>query len=123
MNPEYLWLTGMAELLTFFVAGPALAIAIGYVAWRVKAQNFDLRRYGMVCVASGVTASLLFALAKWMNADVRTPQYFFQFAAVLLSGLLFGVSVGCGFPLFLQLWHWHKATRLPDGQQTQRSLK
>jgi hypothetical protein len=119
MNPEYLWLTGMAELLTFFVIGPALAIAIAYAAWRVKAQNFDSRRYGMMCVASGVAALLLFAFAKWMNADVRTPQYFFQFVCVLLSGLLFGVSMGSGFPLFLQLWHWHKATRLPEDEQTQ----
>ncbi|MGB9103778.1 MAG: hypothetical protein WCC59_03380, partial [Terriglobales bacterium] len=69
MNPDYLWLTGAMELLTFFVVGPALAIAIAYAAWRGKPQNFNPERYGMVCVASGVTASLLFGSAKWLNAD------------------------------------------------------
>jgi hypothetical protein len=69
-------------------------------------------RYGIVCVASGVTAFLLFGFAKWMNADVRTAQYFWQLACVLLSGLLFGVFMGCGFSVLLRLWRWHKTTRL-----------
>jgi hypothetical protein len=73
MNPDYLWLTGAIELLTFFVAGPVLAIAIAYAAWRGKPKIFNPERYGMMCIASGVTASLLFVFVKWMNADVRTP--------------------------------------------------
>lgn len=59
MNPDYLWLTGAIQLLTFFVVGPVLAIAIAYAAWREKPRNVNYGRYGMVCVASGVTASLL----------------------------------------------------------------
>jgi hypothetical protein len=90
MNPDYLWLTGALQLLTLFVVGPAIAIAIAYAAWRRKPQNFNPQRYGMLCVASGVTASLLLVLAKRINADVRTPQYFLQFACVLLGGLLLG---------------------------------
>lgn len=120
MNPDYLWLTGAMELLTFFVVGPVLAIAIAYAAWRRKPQNFNLKRYGMVCVASGVTSVLLFAFAKWVNADVRTPQYFLQFACVLLSGLLFGVFMGSGFPALLGFWRWHKSTRLADDRQAER---
>jgi hypothetical protein len=120
MNPDYLWLTGALELLTFFVVGPVLAIAIAYAAWRGKPQNFNPERYGIVCIASGVTAFLLFGFAKWMNADVRTTQYFLQLACVLLSGLLFGVFMGCGFPVLLRLWRWHKTTRLPDDHQTER---
>jgi hypothetical protein len=94
MNPEYLWLTGAMQLLTFFVVGPALAIAIAYGAWRGKQQNLNPVRYGMLCITSGVAAFLLFGFAKWINADVRTAQYFLELACVLLSGLFFGVFVG-----------------------------
>jgi len=120
MNPDYLWLTGAMELLTFFVVGPVLAIAIAYAAWRGIPQNFSPRRYGTVCIASGVTAFLLFGLAKWMNADVRTPQYFLQFTCFLTSGLLFGVFMGSGSSVLLRLWRWHKATRLSDSRRTGR---
>jgi hypothetical protein len=112
MNPDYLWLTGAIQLLTFFVGGPVLAIAIAYAAWRQETQTFNSRRYGMVCVASGLTATMLFVFAKWLNADVRTPQYFMQLASVLLGNLLLGVFMGCGFSALLQVWRWHKATRL-----------
>ena len=120
MNPEYLWLPGAIELLTFFVAGPVLAIAIAYAAWRGKPKIFSSERYGMVCMASGVTASLIFVFVKWMNADVRTPQYFLQFACFLISGLLFGVFMGSGFSVLLHLWRWHKATKLSDYGRTGR---
>ncbi len=112
MNPEYLWLTGAMQLLTIFVVGPVLAIAIAYAAWRGKPHNFTARRYGMLCATSGVTAVLLLVFAKWMNADVRTAEYFLQLACVLLFGLLFGVSMGCGFGVLVGVWHWHNKTRL-----------
>jgi uncharacterized membrane protein YedE/YeeE len=120
MNPDYLWLTGAMQLVSIFVVGPVLAIAIAYAAWRGKPQNFTPARYGMVCVASGVTASLLFGFAKWMNADVRTAQYFLQLACVLVSGLLFGVGMGSFFPVLLHVWRWHKTTRLTDHNQRER---
>ncbi|MGC2321536.1 MAG: hypothetical protein WA463_02795 [Terriglobales bacterium] len=116
MNPDYLWLTGAMQLLTFFVVGPVVAVVIAYAAWRGKPENFSPQRYGMVCVTSGVIASLLLGFAKWINADVRTPQYFLQLACVLVSGLLFGVLMGSGFSVLLCLWRWHKATRLGDNQ-------
>ena len=97
MNPDYLWLTGAMQLLTLFVVGPALAVAIAFAALRGK--KIDPQRYGTVCVVSGVTAFLLFGFAKWMNVDVRTAQYFVQLTCVLLSGLLFGVCVGCFVPV------------------------
>jgi hypothetical protein len=117
MNPEYLWLTDAMQLLTLFGIGPALAIAITYEAWRGKPQNFNLGRYGTLCVTSGVAASLLFGFAKWINADVRTSQYFLQLVCILLSGLLFGVCMGCGWSLLLRLWHWHKTTRLTSADE------
>lgn len=120
MNPEYLWLTGALQLLTIFVVGPVIAIAIAYVAWRRKPQNFKPQRYGVLCVASGVGASLLLVLAKWINADVRTPKYFLQLSCVLLGGLLLGVGIGCFFPVLLHVWRWHKTTQLADHNQTER---
>jgi hypothetical protein len=97
MNPDYLWVTGAMQLLTFFVAAPILAIAIGYAVWQGKPQTFDRERYGMASVASGIATALLFAYAKHINADVRTAQYFLQLACALLSGLLF--------------WHIHGVRR------------
>jgi hypothetical protein len=120
MNPKYLWLTGATELLTIFVVGPVLAIAIAYAAWRSKPKNFTPRHYGIMCVGSGMAAFLLLGFAKWMNADVRTARYFLQLASVLLGGLLLGVSMGCGFPVLLHLWRWHKATQLTDNNSAAR---
>ena len=74
MNLDYLWLTGALQLLTLFVVGPVIAIAIAYAAWRQKLQNFNAQRYGLLCAVSGATASLLLVVAKWINADVRTPS-------------------------------------------------
>lgn len=45
-----------------------------------------------------MTASLLFLFAKWINADLRTPQYFLQFASILLGSMLLGVGMGSVFP-------------------------
>jgi hypothetical protein len=112
MNPDYLWLTDAMVLLTFFVLGPAVAIVIAYAAWRRELPDVIADRYGLLCVASGVTAVLLFGFAKWIGADVRTAQYFLQLACGLLSGLLFGFCMGCVFPVLRRLWHWHKRTRL-----------
>lgn len=120
MNPRYLWLTDAMQLLTVFVLGPIIAFVIAYAAWRGKPQNFGPQRYGIVCIVSGVTASLLMVSAKWINADVRTPQYFLQFACVLLAGLLLGVGIGAFFPVLLHVWRWHRTTRLGDHSHTER---
>jgi hypothetical protein len=120
MNPRYLWLTDAIQLLTFFVVGPVLAIAIAYAAWRGKPQSINPERYGLVCVASGLTASLLFGFAKWINADVRTAKYPAQLACFLVSGLLFGIFMGSGCSVLLRLLRWHKTTRLADGNQKER---
>jgi hypothetical protein len=100
------------EVLTIFVIGPTLGVGIAYAAWRGKPKNFRLQQYGILCVGSGSVAFLLLGLAKWINADVRTPLYFWQLAMVLLGGLILGVSMGCLFPFLLHLWRWHKSTRL-----------
>ncbi len=117
MNPKYLSLTGAMQLLTFFFVGPALAIAIAYGASRGKPRNLNPERYGMLCITFGVAAFLLFGFAKWINADVRTAKYFLGLTCVLLSGLFFGVFVGCGFSVLLRLWRWNKTTRLTSADE------
>lgn len=112
MNPDYLWLADALQFLTFFVVGPAIAIAIAYAVWRGKLQNSNPERCGILCFVSGVIAVLLFGFAKWINADIRTPEYLLQLACFLLSGLLFGVFMGYGCAVLLGFWRWHKTTRL-----------
>lgn len=112
MIPHYLWLTEGLELLTFFVIQPALAIVIAYRVWREKENEPNPKRYGMWCVASGGAGLLLLGLAKWIDADVRTPLYFLQLACALLSFLSLGVCSGCLLAVLLAAWRWHKTTRL-----------
>jgi len=94
MNPNYLRLTEGLELLTFFVFGPVLAIVIAYKSWRRNGIAPDSKRYGTRCAVFAVLFVLLFMLAKWLNADVRTHQYFLQLTCVLLSILWFGLAQG-----------------------------
>ena len=112
MNPHYLWLTEGLELLTFFVFGPALGLIIAYMVWRERRHNPAPQRYGTRCIALGLVALLLFGFAKWLNADVRTPQYFVQLASFMLSILSFSACTGYFFSVLLDLWEWHKTTRL-----------
>jgi len=108
MNPHYHWLTEGVELLSFFLFAPALAILIAYKGWR---ERDNPKGYGMRCVASGGTAAVLFCVARWMDADIRTPQYLVQWACVVLIVLLLGVCAGSFFAVLLGIWHWHKSTR------------
>lgn len=64
---------------------------------------------------SGSTAVLLLGFAKWLNADVRTAEYFLQLACFLLGYSLFGVCIGCGFALLMRVWYWNEETRRVGG--------
>ena len=112
MNPHFLWLTEGLELLTFIFIAPALAIVIAYRTWREKEQKSDPKRYGARCVGFAVAGLSLFAFAKWIDFDVRSPKYFLYLAGVLLSFLSFGICQGYFFSALLDLWRWHKTTRL-----------
>ena len=109
MNPHYHWPTEGVEFLSFFLFAPALSVFVAYKAWREKAAP---RQYGIRCVAFGVLAVVLFFVAKWLDADIRSPLYFLQFACVVLSLLLLGICVGCFFSVLLNIWNWHKSTRV-----------
>jgi hypothetical protein len=119
MNPKYLWLADAIQLLTLFVVEPVIAIVIAYAAWRGKPRNFTPQRYGLVCIASSVSAALLLVLAKWINADVRTSQYFLQLGCFLLGFMLLGAGMGSFFAVLLQVWRWHKVTRLAHHNPTE----
>jgi len=108
MNPHNHWITEGLELITFFFIAPALAIVIAYRAWRERANP---KKYGTRCVASGGAALVLLAVVKWLDADIRTPQYFLQLAFALLSFLLFGACVGYFFSVLLDMWRWRNSTR------------
>jgi len=84
-----------------------------------KATELQPQAVRDVVVASGVIASLLLGVAKWINADVRTAQYFLQLDCVLSGGLLLGVGVGALIPVLLNVWRWHKTTSLADPNQTE----
>jgi len=116
MNPKYVWVTEGIELLTLFVIMPGLSLVTAYASWRGKSKSFNREWYGTLCVASGVASVVLFGLAKWMNADVRSAQYLLQLVCFLFSCLLFGVCVGCCFSVLLRMclrmWQWHKSTHL-----------
>ena len=107
MNPHYHWITEGVELLSFFLFAPVLTILVAYKGWRERA---DPKQYGVRCIASGGTAVALFGVAKWINADIRTPQYLAQWACIVLSLLLVGVCAGWLFSVLISIWHWHKST-------------
>jgi hypothetical protein len=69
-------LTGGIELLTFFLVGPVLAIAIGYTALREKSQGFNSGRYGMLCVVSGAITFLLFVFDEVVERRCQNPAVF-----------------------------------------------
>ena len=112
MNPSYLWITGALELMALFVAAPVLAIAIAWGAWKGKLKAFSTKQCAAVWIASFVVTALLFGVANWINADVRTPQYFLQLACFLFGCLSAGVFMGCGCVVLLSSWRWHRRTRL-----------
>ncbi len=111
MNPRYyLWLTDALQLLAMFVVGPIVGIVIAYKAWRGQSEN--LSRYRNPCLASTLSAAVLLVFAAWLNADVKTFQYFVQVACIVLGGLSLWVASGCGVAILLRTWYWHKETRL-----------
>jgi hypothetical protein len=108
MNPHYHWLTEGVELLSFVLFAPALAIVVAYKGWQKGANP---KRDGMRCVASGLAAAVLFCVAKWIHAGIRTPQYLVQWGCVVLSFLSLGVCAGWFLSVLLGIWQWHKSTR------------
>jgi hypothetical protein len=108
MNPHFHLLTEGLELIAFFFIAPALATVFAYSAWRERANP---KKYERLSLASGAAALILFAVARWIHADFRTPQYFLQLTCTLLSFLLWGVCTGSFFSVLLRVWHWHKSSR------------
>jgi len=95
MDPRYLQIVDGLLFLAFFVGAPLISVVVGYTAWNGKPKSFDRERYGLSAVSIGVPGVALMAYASRMQADVRTPQYFWQLACFVLAVPLLGVAGGC----------------------------
>jgi hypothetical protein len=91
-----LWIIDGLLLLILFVGVPAIAVAIGYAAWKGKPRSFDRQTFLLVSIPVGAFGIFLMVYAQKMQADVRTWQYILQLACFGLGSLLFGVAGGCG---------------------------
>jgi alpha-N-arabinofuranosidase len=98
MNPDYLWHTSAIEVVTFFVAWPVIAVAIGYAAWRGKGQMRALILAALVCLM--FTAPAMAAEKVELSIDVSKAgtkidrNIFGQFAEHLGHGIYDGIWVG-----------------------------
>ena len=97
MNPRCLQIVDGLLFLALFVGAPLISAVIGYTAWKGKPKSFDRERFGLSAVSIGVPGVALMAYAVRMQADVRTPKYFWQLACFVLAVPLLGVAAGC-FP-------------------------
>ena len=112
MSQGYFWVASSLEAVTLFAIGPLLGIAIAYRAWRRRMEPCSARQNRTRCILSGVSAILLFLIAKWMNADIKTALYLVQLACVLAGGLLFNACMGYFVSVILSIAYWHNRTRL-----------
>lgn len=81
-------------VLAFFVFVPAIAAAIGYVAWLGKPEKWDRVKYWMAFIASIAVSGFLMVYAQRMRADMRTWLYPVQLTVFFIGVLLFGVAGG-----------------------------
>ena len=110
MNPHYLWLTERLESFNVLLVRTSTCDCHCVQVLAEEGPNSKL--HGTRCVAFITSFILLFVLAKWIDADVRTPQYFLQLTCVLLSFLSFGLAQGYLFFRLARPRIPHNATRL-----------
>ncbi len=100
MNPAYLPIVDVLELITLFVVGPLISAAIGIAAWRGKPTGLNREKYGIAFVVLGAIGFCLLMFVQRMQADVRTLQYFLQLACFVVGALFLGVAGGCMLGIF-----------------------
>ena len=110
MNPRYLPIVDALILSGLFLGAPLVSALVGYAAWKGKPKSFDREKYGLSAVSVGVPGVALMGYAVRMQADVRTPQYFWQLACFMLAVPLLGVAGGC----FLGMFTYRRDQRPPE---------
>jgi uncharacterized membrane protein len=98
--PLPIWIEATLFFLVFFGVVPAVAVVIGYAAWRGKPENWDRSMYWTAFAVSVMASGFLMVYAQRMQADIRTPQYIIQIALFGLGAVLFGVAGGCMVAIF-----------------------
>jgi hypothetical protein len=87
-------------LFVLFVISPAIAVAIGYAAWKGRPKTFDRDNYVLGFIACLFVSMSLLVYAQRMQADVRTWQYLLQLTCAFIGFLLFGIAGGCAISIF-----------------------
>ena len=78
----------------------AIAVGIGYAAFKGRPKSFGRENYVLATVACGLAGGVLLMYAQRMQADIRTWLYLWQIVCGITGLLLFGVALGCGIGIF-----------------------
>jgi hypothetical protein len=87
-------------LLIFFVGVPAIAVGIGYAAFKGRPKGFGRENYVLLSVGCGLASGVLVVYAQRMQADIRTWLYLWQIVCGSIGLLLSGIALGCGIGIF-----------------------
>ena len=87
-------------MFTYIVGAPIIALLVAVAAWNGHPKAFGRLGYFICFVCAGAASALFMNYARTMRVDIRTGQYFVQFACLLAGALLLGVSLGCLLGVF-----------------------
>jgi hypothetical protein len=87
-------------LLTLFVGAPAIAVAIGYGAYRGRFKTFSRETFWTASMLTGLLGCSLIVLSIRMHADVRTWLYDVQIIGFISGAIALGFSSGFVIAIF-----------------------
>jgi hypothetical protein len=86
--------------LTLFVGAPAIAVAIGYGAYRGRFKTFSREMFWTAAMVTGLLGGLLIVLSIRMHAHVRTWLYGVQIIGFISGAIALGISSGFVLAIF-----------------------